>query len=60
MFTWLPTDALTVWLGQYAWLVLLVAIVVPACIVKALRHGINSDGWPDLGPSDHSNSCGGD
>jgi len=34
----------------------LAAIIVAACIWKALRHGINNDGWSETGGSDHSDA----
>jgi hypothetical protein len=60
MFTWFPNDAATAWLSQNAWLVLLAAIVIPAVIIKALRHGTNSDGWSDTSTCDHTPTCDGD
>jgi hypothetical protein len=52
-------DALANWLSHHAGPLAFAALVIGACIWKALLHGTNNDGWSDTGPSnDAGDSCG--
>jgi hypothetical protein len=62
MYNLLPNaDApLAGWLSHYAGPLAFAALVIGACIWKALLHGTNNDGWSDSGPSVDGSDAGGD